>query len=281
MQSIIHTNDQTHIAYTDSGIGPPMLFIHGLGSNAQAFMFNTAVLSQHFRCITIDLPGYGESSKNRSHVTMTYFAEQVLLFLDHLQLDAVTLVGHSMGAQIALQMVHLRPGVADHLVLLAPAGFETFNPMERQWMDSMFQPSLLKNASHEQIMQAFYANFYAFPDEAEFMVQDRLRLMQSEVDFDFYCALVYHATMAMLDEPVFHLLKSIHQKTLIIFGEEDQLIPNQILHAGETTHTIAEQGANQLPHSQLQMISSVGHFVMFEEPNAVNQAILDFLIIEG
>lgn len=257
-----------------------MLFIHGLGSNAQAFMFNTSVLSQHFRCITIDLPGYGESSKNRLQVTMTYFAEQVLLFLDHLQLDTVTLVGHSMGAQISLQMVHLRPRVADHLVLLAPAGFETFNPLERQWMDSMFQPSLLKNASHEQIMQAFFANFYAFPDEAQFMVQDRMRLMQSEVDFDFYCALVYHATMAMLDEPVFQLLKSIHQKTLIIFGEEDQLIPNQILHSGETTGTIAEKGARQFPTSKLHMVPSAGHFVMFEKPNIVNQAVLDFMIRE-
>ncbi|NND06565.1 MAG: alpha/beta hydrolase [Saprospiraceae bacterium] len=273
----IQTDHQTQISYTDSGTGPTMLFIHGLGSNGKAFMLNSSELSQYYRCITVDLPGYGASSKENDRISMTYFAGQLLLFLQHLKLGEVILIGHSMGAQIALHMVHLHPTLATDLVLIAPAGFETFNAMERQWIESMTRPGILKSASYEQIMSAFAANFYVFPGEAQFMVEDRLRLMESKADYDFYCSLIYHATTAMLDEPIFHMLGSVQQNALIIFGNEDQLIPNQILHPGATTKSVAEKGTAQLPLSHLLMVSRAGHFVMFERPRIVNDAIHSFL----
>ena len=277
MQHTIQIDPKTHIAYTDIGDGPPILFIHGLGSSQKAFVLNTSTLSQHYRCISIDLPGYGNSSKSEVRVGISFFATRILQLLDLLQLPEVTLIGHSMGAQVALKMVHIEPAIATHLVLLAPAGFETFNGLERQWFESITQPNVLKNASRDQIRQSFLINFHAFPYEANFMLEDRLQMMQSDHAMDFYCELIYYATMSMLEEPVFQLLDSITQKALIIFGQEDQLVPNQVLHPGETTRSIAQRGASRLANSHLIMVPMAGHFVMFEKPKLVNQAIHEFL----
>ncbi|EMR02111.1 Haloalkane dehalogenase [Cesiribacter andamanensis AMV16] len=51
------------LAYTDVGQGPPLLFIHGLGSYLPAWQKNIAFLSPHFRCLALDLPGFGKSGK--------------------------------------------------------------------------------------------------------------------------------------------------------------------------------------------------------------------------
>ncbi len=204
---------------------------------------------------------------------MSYFAKQVSNFIKKLQLTNAVVVGHSMGAQVALKMIHSQPDLAKSLILIAPAGFETFNGFERQWFESITQPMLLKNATHDQILQSFYVNFHTFPKAAEFMLKDRLKLMESKQELDFYADLIYYATMAMLDEPIFQLLREIKKKSLIIFGQEDQLIPNKVLHPNETTLSVAQRGADQLAGSDLLMVPQAGHFVMFERPRLVNEAI--------
>jgi pimeloyl-ACP methyl ester carboxylesterase len=81
----------------------------------------------------------------------------------------------------------------------------------------------------------------------------------------------------MIEGPVFDKLSSIAQPTLIIYGAQDMLIPNRQLHPNATTQTVAEAGAAELPHSELMMIKKAGHFVHFEKPSRVNEAILKFL----
>ena len=75
----------------------------------------------------------------------------------------------------------------------------------------------------------------------------------------------------MLQEPVFDLLKQISLPTLVIYGANDELIPNRILHPTLTTLQVAEAGAQELPNSELYLLDAAGHFVQWEQADKVNE----------
>src|SRR5512133_839182 len=89
------------IAYTDEGKGKEtIIFIHGLGSYSQAWIKNVESLKANYRCIAIDLPGYGKSSKQPHSGLMTFYAGIINELVKELKLEKVYLAGHSMGGQI-------------------------------------------------------------------------------------------------------------------------------------------------------------------------------------
>lgn len=269
--------DGTRLAYTDAGAGDhTLVMIHGLGSNLKAWQKNTAVLSREYRCIALDLPGYGRSSKGDHPYTMHFFADHLRTFIRQLQLKKVVLVGHSMGAQVALTALLQDSTLAERLVLLAPAGIETFTPQEKAWFSMVYTPALLKATPPEQIRKNFEANFVQFPADAEFMIQDRMA-MRASPEYEAYCAMIPQCVNGMLQEPVYERLSGIKTRTLMLFGADDALIPNRYLHKSLTTRAVAEDGRQRLPNCHLEMVPNSGHFVQWEGAEVVNAAIARFL----
>jgi pimeloyl-ACP methyl ester carboxylesterase len=267
------------IAYTDQGKlaeGPTLVFIHGLGSNLKCWQKTIDSISAHARCIALDLPGYGKTDKGEYAYDMTFFANTLREFVHTLTLKNVVLVGHSMGGQIATTAILQDSLFAQKLVLLAPAGFETFTEQEKAWFQMVYTPALLKSTTPEQIRKNFELNFTKFPADAEFMVQDRLAMRETSA-YERYCTMIPQCVMGMLREPVFERLSKVKTPTLVLYGENDALIPNRILHKTLTTKGVAESGQAKLPNSQLHRIPGAGHFVQWEGAAEVNQAILNFL----
>ena len=128
------------IAYTDSDKGKEtILFIHGLASYTGVWRENIPELSKNFRCIALDLPGNGHSSKGDFPFSMFFYAESVVKFLTHLGLTEVNICGHSMGGQIA-QIIALRyPSLVKRLILAAPAGFEFYNNHDKIIVKNMMR----------------------------------------------------------------------------------------------------------------------------------------------
>lgn len=270
-------SDSLRLAYTDTGAGEQtLLFIHGLGSYLRAWEQNIDSLSQHYRCIALDLPGYGKSSKAEHPFDMSFFAGTLSQFMEKLQLTQVILVGHSMGGQIAMHTVLMKQKRIEKLILIAPAGFETFSEKESNWLKSVFNAALIKATPTEQIVRNFEINFVDMPENARFMIDDRLN-MRETVEYDRYCEMVPKCVQGMLNEPVFNRLSEIDIPTLIIYGQNDQLIPNSILHPNLSTAAIAQVGHDALPHSYLHLLPDAGHFVQWEQAERVNKAILAFL----
>ena len=80
-------SDDINLAYIDEGNGnETIIFIHGLGSYIPAWKKNINELSKSYRCIAIDLPGYGKSSKNPHSGLMSFYAKVVAEFIDELKL---------------------------------------------------------------------------------------------------------------------------------------------------------------------------------------------------
>jgi len=266
----------TDIAYIDEGKGEQtIIFIHGLGSYLPAWNKNVAALKDHYRVIAIDLPGYGKSSKLPHSGRMSYYAGAVAAFIRAQNLENVYLAGHSMGGQIAMTAALNHPELVKGLILIAPAGFERFNEGQKQWFREVMTVDGVMKTPAEDIINNLAVNFYNMPDDAEFMITDRLA-MRSATDFEAYCYAVVQSVHGMVDEPVIEMLPQITQPTLIIFGEKDNLIPNRFLNPG-FTRKIAEFGHSKIKNSQLVMVEKAGHFVQFEKPEEVNKAIRAFI----
>jgi len=272
----VKLENNIRLAYIEEGAGTEtIIFVHGLGSYLPAWNKNVAELRNHVRCLAVDLPGYGKSSKELHSGTMEFYADVLADFMDKLDLKQATIAGHSMGGQIGMVMALKYPQKVKRLVLVSPAGFELFTDGEKRWFREVMTVTAVKETPVQQLRANVVANFYNMPDDAEFMITDRIALRQAP-DFEKYCYTVVKSVEGMLDQPVYHLLDKITQPCLIIFGENDNLIPNPYLHGGPTKD-VGRVGDEKIPNSKLIMIPKCGHFAQFEKPEIVNQAVLDFL----
>lgn len=264
------------IAYTDEGKGDnTIILIHGLGSYLRAWEKNIGELSKNNRVIAIDLPGYGKSSKEPHTGMMTFYAGIVNELVKELKLNKVVIGGHSMGGQIGMTTYLKYPQIVKGLVLAAPAGFERFTKGQKQWFRDVMTVDGVRLTTPEGIQNNLASNFYRVPKDADFMVSERME-MRSADDFIPYCYAVVQSVHGMVDNPVIDYLQDIKVPTLILFGENDNLIPNRYLNPGRTVE-IAKYGASKIPNSKLVMIPKTGHFLMFEKPEVFNKETIDFI----
>lgn len=264
------------IAYVDEGNGAKtIILIHGLGSYLPAWKNNIPELSKHYRVIAIDLPGYGKSSKAPHSGMMTYYAGVVKDFINTLGLESVILGGHSMGGQISMVTALYHPEKVEKLILAAPAGFERFTEGEKEWFRGVMTVRGVMLTSVEDIISNLAYNFYDLPDDAEFMITDRIAMRSAE-DFNAYAYAVVQSVNGMVDEATIDHLHKIEQPALIIFGENDNLIPNRFLNPG-FTRDIAKAGAEKIPDNELHMVPKTGHFVQFEASEEFNRLVIDFV----
>ncbi len=265
-----------NVAYIDEGKSEKViLLIHGLGTSAKSWIKNIPSLSKEFRVIAIDLPGYGKSDKGYYQYSMSWYAQVLTEFLSELKIDKATFAGHSMGGQISLITALNYPERVENLVLISPAGFEKFTEGEGDWMKSAFTVDLVKDTQTRNIDMNLWSNFYETPEDAAFFVTDRIQIKGAS-DFEDYCYAVTRNVTGMIDEPVLEKLKNIKQKTLILFGENDGLIPNPYLHGGFTSD-IAEYGHENIVDSKLVLIPKCGHMLQFEKAEIANKEIISFM----
>ncbi|WP_276498528.1 alpha/beta fold hydrolase [Pontibacter litorisediminis] len=276
VQQVILPDGQT-IAYVDQGKGAQtIILIHGLGSYLPAWNKNIPELSQHYRTIALDLPGYGKSSKEKAQVGMKAYADAVLALMDKLKIKQAVLVGHSMGGQVAITAALQAPERVQKLILAAPAGLETFTEQQKQLFKATVTPESIAKTTPEQIAANVKVNFYQMPADAQFMIDERVEMTKA-AQFPDYSKAVAQGVAAMVDEPVHDRLPQLQTPTLILFGENDSLIPNRYLNPSLTTQAVAEIGKERIPNSQLVMLPQAGHMLQFEQPEAFNKAVSEFL----
>lgn len=264
------------IAVHERGKGErTVVFIHGLGSYMPVWTHNLDALARDYRVIAIDLPGYGKSSKDNFTYSMQFFAQAVRAVVQQLGATRPVLVGHSMGGQIAMTYALQYPGEVEALVLSSPAGLEEFGDGEARWLSDAVTPTFTCAADSEAIWVRHVQNFYRVPKDSEFMVKDRLAVIDGP-DFPDYCRAVSRSVAAMVDEPVVEQLGDIDVPVLVVFGAEDALIPNPILHGGSTVR-LAKHAVKAFPDAELVVLEKAGHMAQFEQWRRWNETVLRFL----
>jgi len=100
----------------------PLLLIHGFGADMTTWMFNQAALAEDRQVYAVDLPGHGGSTKTVPDGSVAALAATIVAYMDAVQIDRAHLVGHSLGAAIALHIALTAPNRVERLTLIAPAG---------------------------------------------------------------------------------------------------------------------------------------------------------------
>lgn len=111
-----------HAAYLEAGTGPTVLFLHGFMGEGQCWRSLIHTLQPHYRCIALDMFGFGASSKPRIQYNIAKMVDFVQRFVLALSLKPVAVVGHSLGGWVAAAHALAYPDAVGGLVLVAPAG---------------------------------------------------------------------------------------------------------------------------------------------------------------
>lgn len=274
---IVKLKSNTSIAFTDEGAGEEvLLFIHGLASYLTSWQKIIPLLQNKYRCIAIDLPGYGKSQEGVNPATMDYFTDVVIDFIETLDLKNATLVGHSMGGQIALTTALKKTNLLKRLILLAPAGIEEFEEWEKNFIIVTYDDELVCAGSDELISKNMEYNFYNMPPDTRFLIDDAIK-MKDYRNFNFYKEVIKNSVRGMLEQPVTNKLNMLTMPVLILFGQHDYLIPNRYLHKNLTITELVEIAIKKIPHSETKIIPECGHYIQLEKPEAASQSIITFL----
>src|SRR6202043_4144660 len=119
-------------AYRIAGEGPAILLIHGIGDNSSTWDTVQTKLAQRFTVIAPDLLGHGRSEKPRADYSIAAYANGMRDLLSVLEVDGVTVVGHSLGGGVAAQFPYQFPDRCERLVLVGSGGVgRTVSPLLR------------------------------------------------------------------------------------------------------------------------------------------------------
>jgi pimeloyl-ACP methyl ester carboxylesterase len=109
------------LAHVRRGSGPPLVLIHGIGSQWQMWKPVLSRVSREREVVAVDLPGFGESATLQAQPTVEALADAVGEFLEGIGLGGAHAAGNSLGGAVALAMA--RSGTARSACVLSPAGF--------------------------------------------------------------------------------------------------------------------------------------------------------------
>ncbi len=228
------------IAIYDNGKkGPAILFIHGLGANAAYGEFLQHAYPDK-RILLMDLPGHGASKKGEEDIYKIALGLKDLF--GHYGLGKPVICGHSLGAQIALLFDIVHPYVAEQLILISPAGLESFNPFQKQTILSSLQfGTYLQQLFVPKIKSDFHFGEIVFPSH---------NVISAYIE-------------SMLERPVNELLGRISCKSTVIFGENDLMIPNRLYNM-DSAITFAKKVLGTHKIFTVLTLKNSGHWPMAE-----------------
>ncbi len=253
-----------HIHYYETGQGPTVILLHGLGANAGIWAAVIVPLSQRYHVIALDQIGFGHSDKPLLDYKIATFDDFLYGFMQGQQITKATLVGNSLGGWIALDFAVQHPGMVDKLVLVDAGGLHFGSPGSKA--SASPSPKIDLNPSSVASMKKILE--YCFYDRS--MVNDQVAesiFTQHLKDNDGY---TIHSTMEGIfstDQFEESKLASLHVPTLVLWGADDALIP---LAKGEEFHA-------GIAGSKLVTINQCGHIPELEKPGEFNRAVLEFL----
>jgi pimeloyl-ACP methyl ester carboxylesterase len=251
--------------------GSKIILLHGGNGSIEFWLYNIATLAQYHEVYAFDMVGSGKSGCPDASYSLPYQAEFLHGFMSALEIDAATLIGNSMGGGVALEFTRLYPDRVDKLVLVdsmglgkeislgirlitLPAIVDLLRP--GRWMI----PGILRsNFHHSTDLLAKWIEF-RYPI---FSILGRNHVIFQLGRSNFNLA----GVLPQVYQPILTSLPTITQKTLIIWGEFDRIIP--VKHA-----YIAAAG---LPNCQLEIFPLCGHHPYLEYPAKFDRLVLEFL----
>ena len=242
------------VRYFEGGSGPDLVFLHGAGGLAADDPFLAALAATHHVYAPL-IPGYGDSEEAPEIRDMLDFTLHAWDVVAALGLKDPILVGHSMGGMIAAEMAAIAPNDVSRLALIAPAGL---------WDDDHPIPDLFAALPFEMPALLFHdAEAGAALLTAGRNVEDPGFLQAYLVTNARQLGMAGRILFPIPERGLAQRLYRIKAKTVLIWGDNDKLIPPVYAHAFK----------KGIAGAQLVSIPEAGHMVTLEKTAQVAQAV--------
>lgn len=230
--------DGVRVRYRVTGAGEPVVLVHGLSGSTRWWTPVLPALAEERAVYLVDLPGFGTMRGRR--FVLADASSWLARWLEGVGLGRASVVGHSLGAAVALRLAAVHGERIERLVLVAPAGLAIGR-------------SLAGNAA-----SLLVALRRASPRFLSVLATDALRAGPRTL---------LRATREILGEDVRDALAEVSAPALVIAGETDTLVPL----------AAAELVASTIPGARLVVLEGAGHVPMFDRPDAFAGVVTEFL----
>jgi pimeloyl-ACP methyl ester carboxylesterase len=246
---------------------PVLLYVHGIMGTWRNWVFNLLPFADRYRVIAVDLPGFGLSEMPVGEFSIEHYADVVKEFTAKLGIDKVTLIGNSMGGQVATIVAKKTPEILTKLILVDPAGFSTSTKRLRKlapyakYLNPIFSLGVVLRkviAGNRWLAATFTKIVLWKPMDVS---SELILVLLAGIGKPGFVPAIH----TISHTPVIDFPGEItpDTETVIIWGRNDSLIPKRD----------AFKFARMIPHAKLELMDDVGHIPMFETPDRFNALI--------
>lgn len=245
----------------------PLVLIHGLSSSLHTWDSLVVRLKENRRIIRLDLPAFGLTGASpEGEYSWDYYNRFVDSFLTAMNIKQCILVGHSLGGYVAWNQAIYKPQRLAKLILINSGGYPRKNEKGNigfKLASIPFVGNIITKFTPKKLIKKSLEDAYADDSKINDALVDRhfnllLREGNRKATIDFFRQ---RAT------PLPEKIKLVQVPTLIIWGEDDQMIDVSNAYKFQT----------DIRGSKLKIINHSGHVPMEESPEAVFQAIKDYI----
>ena len=265
-------------AQPDSLADPPIVLLHGFGASLEQWRDNVSALGQNRTVYALDLLGFGKSQKAATVFSADLWSTQVYDFCNTQIGCPVVLVGHSLGALVALNMAVAHPHMVAKLVLLTlPAAREELlsgwvevvsRKVEQVFSTPLLIRPLFKFVRQSWVIRKVLQGVYQVRERVDAELVDQFVQPTSDRGAArTLCYLVRSRTELQFTPETKVLLKRLAISTLLLWGEADRVIPL----------AWGKQLAPLNPIMTFVVIPKAGHCLYDEDPELINRHILTWL----
>ncbi len=263
------------LRYHEAGSGSPLLLLHGSGPGVTGwrnFKDVLPALGEHFRCLVLELPGFGVSHATDLH-PMVAAPRAVDQFITGLGLDRPAVIGNSMGGVIALQLATRKPDLFRRIVTVGGVGTNIFGSYPSEGINLLMD--FTDDPSREALVRWLNSMVHDRAMVTEELIEAR---WQQATDPDTLAsakrmygraAMTAGMRMAAASDrpPYWAMLHKITAPTLLTWGREDRVSPIDM--ALVPMRTIAD--------CELHVLPNCGHWAMIEQREAWERVVIEFL----
>ncbi|QUY45628.1 alpha/beta fold hydrolase [Acaryochloris marina] len=248
-------------AYQDEGRGPVVLLLHGFLSESSCWRAVTQILKNKYRCISLDLLGFGESSKPEIDYKIESQVSYIHHFMKALCIDSFYIIGHSLGGWIAASYALKYKESVLGLVLAAPAGIS----------EELDKYQILKPLSWETPiidwvlnLVSVFSSIFKKKETVNTIKHYRYQLLYEPI-MKAWFRRIFKGEMST--ELIDRSIQDISSATLIIAAEKDLTIPFWYCQAYE----------DKIPNAQLKVIAEANHQLPTDNGTLVAELFDDFV----
>ena len=250
--------------YEVHGEGIPLVLIHGLGADTNAWMFQMPELAKKYKVVIFDNRGVGQTDTPDIPYSAQMMADDTADLMDALNIAEAHILGYSLGGFIAQELAIKYPQKVRSLIL---ATSSACMPLRTKLIEGTWGLLVEEGVGPDTLMKAQLPYFFTeamleSPGFIEMTIDSVLQNPQPQPNHAFIRQL-----SVCLDHDARDRLSMINAPSLILVGSEDCLLPVKT----------SRELASGIPNAKIKVLDGGGHAFTVEIPDKFNQAVLEFL----